>query len=372
MKPGRGAGALFAGVIAAATLGALAPAAYASSGSSSLPLPGYGAMAVDDAHGHVFVSSGPTGNGIVVTDFYGRVKKTIDNEPGADGLALSADGTKLYVALSQGDGISVVDTSTLEQTARYSTGAQSCPTYLARTGALLWYGYGCENDWQGKIGKLDTSATDPAPEGDQQGDAIFDRAPLVASAPGDAGPVVAGQLTLSLSNLHVYDVKDGKLNAGPSGEVVGSNLNDVSLTSDGVTMFTASGSRDHVEAFATKDLSRDGAYATAVHPNAVTVSPDKAYLAAAPGTNSDNATGVLVYPVGGSQPVRIITGWSTDNVVATRGITWSKDLAKLFVITQPSNGTTPTLHVVSHPTEPESGGGHGGKICILFICIPIL
>ena len=371
MKPGRGSGALFVGVVTAAMVGVVAPAAQAH-GDHSLPIPGYGAMVVDDAHGHVFVSGGPTGNSIAVTDLSGRYKQSIDSEPGADGLALSADGTKLYVALSQGDGISVIDTSTLQQTARYSTGAQSCPTYLARTGTLLWYGYGCENDFQGKIGKLDTTATTPKPEGDQQGDALFDRAPLVASATPDAGPVIAGQLTLSLSNLHVYGVKDAKLDPVISGEYFGSNLNDVSLTTDGATMFTASGSRDHVEAFTTKDLSRNGAYATAVHPNAVAVSPDNAFLAAAPGTNTDKATGVLVYPVGGSEPANIINAWDTGNIVATRGITWAKDLTKLFVITQPSNDTKPTLHAISHPTQPDDhGGGHGHEICILFICIPL-
>lgn len=162
---------------------------------------------------------------------------------------------------------------------------------------------------------------------------------------------------------------DGKLNAGASGEVVGSNLNDVSLIPDGTMMFTASGSRDHVEAFNTTDLSRDGAYATAVHPNAVAASPTEDFLAAAPGTNDDKATGVLVYQTGGSEPVNIVKGWADDQVVATRGIAWATDLSELFVITQPANGATPTLHVAPHPTQPDGDGGHGGGICILFICL---
>src|SRR5689334_13889802 len=128
MQPGRGAGALLVTAITAALIGVVAPAAQANTGDHSLPLPGYGAMAVDDVHKHVFISSGPTGNGVVVTDFYGSVKQTINGQSGADGLALSADGSKLYVAQSQGDRISVIDTATLQQTATYSTGAQSCPT----------------------------------------------------------------------------------------------------------------------------------------------------------------------------------------------------------------------------------------------------
>jgi YVTN family beta-propeller protein len=370
MRLKHAAAALVAGVAALATTGA-ASTAHASTRPTALPLPGYGAVAVDNTHKHVFISSGATGNSIVVTDFSGHITKTINSEPGAYGLALSGDDTKLYVGLSQGDGISVIDTTTLQQTTRLATGSQTCPTYIARTDTLFWYGYGCENDFQGKIGKLDTSTDPPTLKPDQQGDAIFDRAPLVASAaPRDAGPLIAGQLTLSLSNLHVYNVNNGTLDPGNAGEVVGSNLNDISVTSDGVTMFTASGSRDHVEAFTTATLSRDGAYATAVHPNAVTVSPDNNYLAMAPGSGNDNANGVLVYQVGASQPVNIADDWTSGTIVATRGIAWAGDLSKLFVITQPDNATTPTLHVIAHPTQPPNDDdGHGGRICILFICL---
>lgn len=362
--------ALVAGIAAIATTAVTASTAHASTGPAALPLPGYGAMAVDNTHHQVFISGGSTGNGIVVTDFSGHVTKTINNEPGAYGLALNSDDTKLYVALSQGDGIAVIDTTTLEQTgSRLSTGMETCPTYLARTGAIIWYGYGCENDFQGKIGKLDTSAATPKAEPDQQGNVIFDRAPLVAAATRDAGPLIAGQLSLSLSNLQVYDVNNGTLNLGNAGEVVGSDLNDISVTSDGATMFTASGSRDHVEAFTTSTLSRDGAYATAAHPNAVTVSPDNTFLATAPGTSNDNANGVLIYQVGGSVPVNIADTWPTGNIVATRGIAWAPDLSKLFVITQPDNTTTPTLRVIPHPTQPPTNDHNGGGICILFICI---
>jgi hypothetical protein len=374
MRLKHAAAALVAGVAALATTGA-ASTAHADTRPSALPLPGYGAIAVDNHHHQVFISSGSTGNSIVVTDFSGHITKTINSQPGAYGLALNADDTKLYVALSQGDGISVVDTTTLQQTGtRLATGMQTCPTYIARTGTQFWYGYGCENDFQGKIGKLDSSVDPPTLNPDQQGDAIFDRAPLVASATRDAGPLIAGQLTLSLSNLHIYNVtSNGTLDPGNAGEVVGSNLNDISVTSDGVSMFTASGSRDHVEAFTTATLSRDGAYATAVHPNAVTVSPDNNFLAMAPGSGNDNANGVLVYQVGGSQPVNIADDWTSGTIVATRGIAWAGDLGKLFVITQPDNATTPTLHVISHPTQPpnddDGHGGHGGRICILFICL---
>lgn len=178
--------------------------------------------------------------------------------------------------------------ATLEETARYPVGAHTCPTHLTRTGTTPWFGYGCETDWQGKIGKLETATDDPTVELDQQGETSFQRAPLIASASAATGPVIAGQLTLSLSNVHVYAVESGGLDPGANGEVVGSNLADVSVSPDGKTMLTASKSRHHVEAFETSSLAQRGAYAVDGHPNAVAPSADDTYLAAAAETSGED------------------------------------------------------------------------------------
>jgi hypothetical protein len=336
-----------AGLMALAALAAPVPAQATTDGP--LPLPGYGDIAVDDAHDRVFVSGGPTSNSVVVTDFSGRVKKTINNQSGANGLVLSSDGTTLYVALAAGDAISAIDTTTYAEKARYSVGSQTCPSHLARTGALVWFGYGCESDWDGKIGKLDTAATPPVVTLDQQGDAVFQRAPLVASTGADAGPVVAGQLSLSLSQVQVYGVADGKLTAGASGDVVGSSLNDLGLSADNATLYSASGSRDRAEAFAPGDLSRRGAYATGTRrPNSVVASPDSAFVAI--GTTTSGDDDVLIYRVGESTPVNTVDVPRTDTV-AVRGVAWTSDLKRLFVITHKANGTVPTFKVVSRPTD---------------------
>ncbi|MCW6009390.1 hypothetical protein K1W54_33330 [Micromonospora sp. CPCC 205371] len=342
---------LAAGVVTATLAvlaGAAVPAAPAQATGQALPLPGFGDIAVDDARERVFVSGGPTANGVVVTDFSGRVKKTINGQFGATGLALSADGKSLYVALAAGDAISVIDTTTYAETARFPVGSQTCPTHLARTGTTVWFGYGCEADWVGKIGKLDTAASPPTVSLDQQGEAIFQRAPLLTSAPAETGPVVAGQLALSLSTVRVYTVANGTLTAGATGDVVGSSLADLSVAPSGATMFSASGSRDHAEAFAPADLSRRGAYATGFRPNAVAASPDGAYLAI--GRNTSGNDDVWVYEDGGSVPVKTIDLASGD-VVATRGVAWSSDLKRLFVVVQSANSAVPSLETISRPTS---------------------
>jgi len=311
-----------------------------------LPLSGFGDLAVDSAHERVFVSGGASSNGVVVTDFSGRVRTTIANQPGADGLELSADGTKLYVALSAGDGISVIDTATLTETARHSTGPGTCPTHLARTGSVVWFGYGCEDgNWSGKIGSLDPAAAPPV-QGDLQGATRFQRAPLVVSSGAAAGPLVAGQLSLSQSLVQVYNVSGGALTAGASGDVVGAGLTDLDVSGDGATLFSAAGSRDRVEAFATADLARRGAYATRPRPAAVSLSPDSVHLAAGALT-SDNHD-VLVYRVGGVTPVKTIS-LDSGETVQPRGLAWSADQRRLFIISRHDNDPEPRLEIERYP-----------------------
>jgi sugar lactone lactonase YvrE len=344
MSKGPGA-VLTALAMSVATVTWASPAA--ATDDDRLPLPNYGDIVVDDVHKRVFVSGGPTTNGIVVTDFDGKVKKTIRGQSGATGLVLSADSKVLYAALAAGDAISLIDTEKLVETTRIPIGAQTCPTHLARTAALVWFGYGCEDDFTGKIGKLDTAVTPPVATRDQQGDALFQRAPLLSAA-ADAGPLVAGQLSLSLSTVRVFAVADGKLTEGARGDVVGSSLADLSIAADGATLFTASGSRDHAEAFAPADLARRGAYTTGFRPNSVTVTADSRFLAIA--RNTAGGKDVLVYEVDGVVPEKTVD-LPGGEVAATRGLAFSADRKHLFVVSQRANETVPALKVVSRPTS---------------------
>lgn len=323
---------------------AAAPGAYAD--DDRLPLPAFGDIVVDQAHQKVFISGGPTTNGIVVTDFRGKVVKQINGQPGATGLELSADSATLYVALASGDAISAISTTTYTETARHAVGPQTCPTHLARTGSVVWFGYGCEADWNAKIGRLDPAATPPVDISQPFGGATFQRAPLVES--NGTGPLVAGQLSLSLSTVRVFTVDGGNLTEGASGDVVGASLTDLSLSANGALLFSASGSRSHVEAFAPGDLSRRGAYSTGPRPNSAAVSPDDAYVAAGITTSGDKD--VQVYRVDGTLPVRTVDIARTETV-APRGLVWSGDLKKLFFISQAADSSVPRLNIVDNPTK---------------------
>jgi DNA-binding beta-propeller fold protein YncE len=323
---------------------ALAPPAHATT-PDTLPLPAFGAMAVDQAHKRVFVSGGAASNGILVLDFSGRTVKTLNGQFGATGLVLSEDGRTLYAALAAGDAISAIDTATLTESKRFPTGAQTCPTHLARTGALVWFGYGCDATWNGRIGRLDPVAAEPVVL--DKGNVVFQTAPLLSSAGGAAGPLVATQLDLSLADAHVFTVGSGELVAGPAGEVFGSNVLDLAMSPDGATLHSAAGSRDRVEAFAATDLARRGTYVTGPHPNAVRVSPDGRFVAVGAYTSRDKA--IWVFAVDAANPVNAFD--LDGDVLANRGLAWSGDGKHLFAITQGATDSRPRFTAISRPTE---------------------
>jgi DNA-binding beta-propeller fold protein YncE len=331
----------FAASAIVATLVAVAAPAQAS-WDQPLPLPALGALLVDQAHQHVFVSGGPTANTVVVADFFGGTVEKVDGEFGATGMVLGADGHTVYVALAAGDAISAIDTGTLTETARFATGAQTCPTRMTRTGQSIWFGYGCGQSWNGGVGRLDTAATPPAVALSQQGSARFQGAPLVTSA---TGPVAAAQPRLSLSTVDIFQVVDGALRPGASGDVAGSNLADVTISPDGTTLFTAAGSQDHVSAFATTDLSGRGAYPTGHYPNAVAASSDSQFLATGTFSSQDS---VLVFRIGETTPVRAIS-LGANVTLADRGLAWSADDRQLFLVVQRGNNPSPILREVLRP-----------------------
>lgn len=133
-----------AALLASTGLCAVTPSiAVAADAHIILPLYDFRDLVVDDAHGHVFVSGG-AGDPLVVRDMDGGPVATIPNQPGAGHMALSTDSSKLYVPLEMGDAVSVIDTTTLQETARYRTGPVTCPTSVAVVGMTLWFAYGCD------------------------------------------------------------------------------------------------------------------------------------------------------------------------------------------------------------------------------------
>src|SRR5689334_18650580 len=79
---------------------------------------------------------------------------TASSRPGVKGLVLSADESTLYAAAVDADAIVAVDTEKVTETARYSTGADTEPMYVAAAGDKIWFGYGPDGG-KGGLGSLD-------------------------------------------------------------------------------------------------------------------------------------------------------------------------------------------------------------------------
>ncbi|MDX6225743.1 MAG: hypothetical protein QOE64_2119, partial [Frankiales bacterium] len=104
---------------------------------------------VVDAHDHVFQSFGRNESTIAVRDISDGTTTVIEGQYGASGMALSADGSQLYVALAAGDAISVIDTTSLTELRRVGTGTASCPSAVAETPGRAWFIDSCVDGGDG-------------------------------------------------------------------------------------------------------------------------------------------------------------------------------------------------------------------------------
>src|SRR5262252_4257372 len=133
--------ALFVGPVAAAHADASTPLPF----TNSAPI----WLVVDPGGQHVFVSGGTGTSSIVVLDFAGNIVKTISGEGGASEMVLDTATHTLYAALSDAGAISEIDTTTLTEKTRFSTGQFVSPTSLVIAGGKLWFS--CMNGANGCV-----------------------------------------------------------------------------------------------------------------------------------------------------------------------------------------------------------------------------
>ncbi|WP_405818917.1 hypothetical protein OG241_27745 [Streptomyces sp. NBC_01390] len=217
-------------------------AAWADS-TAALPLSGYAHMLVDAAHQHIYFSQGAGSTGIVVTDLSGTPVTTVTGEQGATGLALSPDGGTLYTALTDGDALAAIDTTTLAETTRVPTGTGSAPVSAAVAGGRVWYGYtvtDAAGDARGAIGSVDPTATPPTAT-TESAMGSWGVAPILAAG---GGVLAAEEPQQSLSHVATYDVSSGTATTKADTSVYGGKATGLQVTTDGTRLLFAAIGRD--------------------------------------------------------------------------------------------------------------------------------
>ncbi|MGW7822759.1 YncE family protein [Streptomyces puniciscabiei] len=323
-----------------ATVGLTGSAARAD-GTAALPLSHYSHMLVDAAHQHIFFSQGAGSTGIVVTDLSGTPVTTIQNEPGATGLALSADGGTLYAALADGDAVAAIDTATLTESTRYATGTGSAPLSVAVAGGRVWYGYTADS--KGAVGSLDPSAADPVAT-PQPSMSHWSVAPLLATG---GGVLAAEEPQQNLSHVATFDVSSGTPSVKADTLVYGGTVTGFHVTGDGAEVVLAAPQQPAAHAYRTADLafaspSGYGAGGTNAAPNSLAADTDGTIA-----VGSTSASQADLYLYAGSSNLAENHVTLPSGTLTPDGLAWGANGA-LYAVTRDSSGAY-TLDVLSDP-----------------------
>jgi hypothetical protein len=312
-------------VLAGTTALAVGTAAPALADSAKvLGIKSVGDMLVDRTHQRVFVSD-PTGGKVVATDYQGSPlgSAAVEN---ATGLELSADSSQLYVTSPAGSAIIVLDTTTLDQTARYPTGVR--PVDIAVAGGRLWFSY--TRDSRGNLGTIDPAAASPEP--------VLDRFATNSTEAAEIAAASAAPNRLGVGGYGVSAILDV---SGDTVTTVGSastyqNVADLAISPDGNRIATVFGGDYTVTLREAGDMTAVKLPIEA-YPRAVDIATDGTI---AGGSWASYSPDLHIFSAAGKLIERIDipntgTGSGADEL-QRHGVAWEPGSSRLFAISENS------------------------------------
>jgi hypothetical protein len=294
---------------------------------TKLALTGFGYMANDAAHGHVFITGGESDSAIVVRNVDGSDATTITGEAGAGGMVVH-DGT-LFVARCGSGVIETFDTATLAKTGSIAAASISAPCDLALAGGRLWYVTGEPFSYLASV-PLDGSAAETLSNVSVKGATFVTTAthPDWLVAGNDSGASTVKVLDASTAPA-TPTVLVSKVGLGGT-----NSISQLAISPDGASLYVAGTASSTITSFALPNLDVQGpSYAFADHPVGVAISPDGGTVAGgswAP-TNPD----VSLFAVGGVTPTRTYEFGSTDTM-RDGGLLYTSDGTHIFAVTKDS------------------------------------
>jgi len=339
-------------LIAAFVVPATAGPAAADTGPLPLSMTSFARIVVDQAHGHLFLSPGRSGSALTVTDLGGTQVGLIAQIAGATGMALTPDGSSLWVAAAAGDALVRVDTTSLSVVQTVPLPAGTCPGDVAVSGSRVVYGYSC-NTYGGSGGYGGLGVVDAA-SGAVLGTVTTGPFYRPVLAAGAGGQVYAGDVGLSPANLYLYSV------TGPSGSPfqligsranIGDNLRDLAASPDGTQVVVASGYPYAHYVYSNNKLESAGVYASGTYPNAAAWSGNGQVVAV--GTDSAYDPDVRIYVPGAVTPQRAVD-FGSYVYLQPRGLAISVDGTQTWAVTGDTYGANLAVRTLSLVAQPSS------------------
>ncbi|WP_409469988.1 Ig-like domain repeat protein [Streptomyces sp. HC307] len=377
-RPRRLAATLLAAALAGTGLTvAAAPAAHAAASDAvvKLPISSYSALAVDNVHERIFVADSNTsysGNSgtIAVYNFQGERLTTITTTYHVSGLALSADGTKVYAGLR--DRIESIDTTTFQKTFVAYANTDTCGRDLAYSGGQLYF----TTPYSQYISQCATAGTyvDAIINGAHTRTGWNDYGELqLESGPGNK--MLMGQpLNANAANpfVTVFDTSGDSLVRGAARRFADSagkgalDFKDMAFSPDGAKIAVADA------AYGTRLLNADDlsdaatgypALPSGATASSVAFSGDGKYIAR--GASATGSTPDLLVqpadPTDSTAPLEFVFEGSLDgDKVVPRGMEWSADGSRLFAVTTNAAGNQFWLHIIQPPAVQYDARFTGG------------
>ena len=319
------AGAVVAGL--ATVLSPSGPALAATPAGTLLPITSTGDIVVDGSHQRIFIAD-PVDDKVIAVGYNGSVLGTVLNLRRVQGLALSPDESTLYAAAVSSDAVVAINTGSITETARYSTGSGTAPKYVATAAGKVWFGYGA--DGAGGLGSFDPAVGESSVALDQ--DTSWNSAPMLAA---HADQLALADTSTTSGSLKILDV------AGDNPTTVASKdtgifIKDLTFNPDGSRLFTVR-QTSIVDTWQTSDLSEPTFYELGVARSiAVAVAPDGRLAAGT--TNQEDTPRVHVFLPDTSTPVREFnlahtsTSVERQDDLADGGLVWEPNGTRLFAI----------------------------------------
>ncbi|MEU5700467.1 hypothetical protein [Streptomyces aurantiacus] len=323
-------------------LGVPGTAAAQTQGGIVLPVRSHWQTLADSRH--VYVSA-PGDDAVLATDHDGQVVKKVEGLDGARGMTESADESTLYVALPDADAISVIDTATMTETRRISTGADTEPESLALAGGRLFFGYQA-TVFDAGIGSVAIAEATPTVSLDDN--PVWYGKPRLASSSGAPDRLVAAESQGALG-MRVYDVGSGTLQETAYSDAV-ADVEDVAVTPDGSSVITANGSNYYHQRWRLSDLTEEAQYDTGPYPNSVAVD---SHGTVAAGVVAGGEWDVYVYRPGETAAYRTVALSPGYADLLDRGVAWAPDGNRLFTTRFPYSGEV-VLDIVTDVAKASS------------------